>query len=56
MAGEDILMMSEKETRRPYMIRAVIEGKVKQVEAAGMLLLLRSGGMRKETTTHKRGH
>ncbi|HWR58244.1 MAG TPA: ISNCY family transposase [Thermodesulfovibrionales bacterium] len=39
MAGEDILVMSRKEARRLYVIRKVIEGEIKQVEAADMLSL-----------------
>src|SRR5208283_4281202 len=37
MAGKDILKMSRKEARRLYVIRKVLEGDIKQVDAAGML-------------------
>jgi hypothetical protein len=37
MAGKDILIMSRKEARRLYVIRKVLDGEIKQVEAAGIL-------------------
>lgn len=37
MTGKDILVMSRKEARRLYVLRKVMEGELKQVEAAGML-------------------
>lgn len=37
MAGKDILKMSRKEARRLYVLRKVLEGELKQVDAAGML-------------------
>jgi len=37
MAGKDILIMSRKEARRLYVLRKVLDGEVKQVDAAGML-------------------
>ena len=39
MAGKDILVMTRKEARRLYVIRKVLDGEVKQVDAAGMLAL-----------------
>lgn len=39
MTGKDILIMSRKEARRLYVIRKIIEGEVKQLEAADMLSL-----------------
>ncbi len=39
MTGKDILIMSRKEARRLYVIRKVIEGAVKQLDAAAMLSL-----------------
>lgn len=37
MTGKDILKMSRKEARRLYVIRKVLDGEVKQVDAAGLL-------------------
>ena len=37
MAGKDILVMSRKEARRLYVLRKVLDGEIKQVEAAGIL-------------------
>jgi hypothetical protein len=37
MAGKDILIMSRKEARRLYVLRKVLDGEIKQVDAAGML-------------------
>lgn len=37
MTGKDILRMSRKESRRLYVIRKVVDGEIKQVEAAEML-------------------
>ena len=37
MTGKDILIMSRKEARRLHVIRKVIEGEIKQVNAADML-------------------
>jgi len=37
MAGKDILIMSKKEARRLYVLRKVLDGEIKQVDAAGML-------------------
>ena len=37
MAGKDILIMSRKEARRLYVLRKVLDGEIKQVDAAGIL-------------------
>lgn len=37
MAGKDILIMSRKEARRLYVLRKVLDGEIKQVDATGML-------------------
>ncbi len=37
MAGKDILIMSRKEARRLHVIRKVLDGEIKQVNAAEML-------------------
>ncbi|MBI3600203.1 MAG: helix-turn-helix domain-containing protein [Nitrospinae bacterium] len=37
MAGEDIIMISQEELKRLHIIKKVIEGKMKQVEAVGIL-------------------
>ena len=39
MAGKDILVMSRKEARRLYVLRKVLDGEIKQVEAASMLCM-----------------
>jgi hypothetical protein len=39
MAGKDIIMLSQKELKRIHIIQKVIDGVIKQVDAAGMLLL-----------------
>jgi hypothetical protein len=39
MAGKDIIMLSQKELKRIHIIQKVIDGVIKQVDAAGILLL-----------------
>ncbi|PKL50559.1 MAG: ISNCY family transposase, partial [Nitrospira bacterium HGW-Nitrospira-1] len=39
MTGKDILIMSRKEARRLYVLRKVLDGEIKQADAAGMLAM-----------------
>jgi hypothetical protein len=39
MAGKDIIMLSQKELKRIHIIQKVADGVIKQVDAAGILLL-----------------
>jgi len=39
MAGKDIIMLSQKELKRIHIIQKVIDGVIRQVDAAGILLL-----------------
>ncbi len=39
MARKDIIMLSQRELKKLHVIRKVLEGVVKQIEAAEMLLL-----------------
>ena len=39
MAKKDIIMMSQKELKRLYVIHKVLDKKLKQIEAAGILNL-----------------
>ena len=39
MAGEDIIMMSQKELKRLHVVHKILDKKLKQVKATGMLSL-----------------
>jgi Trp operon repressor len=39
MAGKDIIMASQRELKRLHVVHKVLEGSMKQTEAAGMLSL-----------------